>query len=76
MTGRLAVHCDVYYASDRPDLDESLVLDGLQGLIYKNDRQVREKHVHHHIDRLNPRACVRVVALEPQQTSLVIEGPW
>ena len=72
MTGRLVVHCDIYYASNRPDLDESIVLDGLQGLIYKNDRQVREKHIFHHIDRLNPRVMVRVVALEPQQKSLEI----
>ena len=70
MTGRLVVHCDIYYASNRPDLDESIILDGLQGLIYKNDRQVREKHVFHHIDKFNPRAMVRVVALEPQQKSL------
>ena len=74
MTGRLVVHFDIYYASHRPDLDESLILDGLQGLIYKNDRQVREKHVYHHIDKFNPRAMVRVVALEPQQKSLDIGG--
>ena len=72
LTGRLVVHCYIYYASHRPDLDESLILDGLQGLIYKNDRQVREKHVYHYIDRFNPRAMVRVVASEPQQKSLEI----
>ena len=72
MTGRLSVVCDIYYANNRPDLDEALILDGLQGLIYKNDRQVREKHVFHHIDKFNPRAEVRVAALEPQQASLGI----
>ena len=70
MTGRLVVKCDIFYVNHRPDLDEALILDGLQGLIYKNDRQVREKHVYHHIDKLNPRAMVRVEALEPQQESM------
>jgi Holliday junction resolvase RusA-like endonuclease len=45
----------IYYASQRPDLDESLILDLLQGILYKNDRQVRERHVYHFIDKLNPR---------------------
>ena len=45
----------IHYASHRPDLDESLILDFLQGRIYQNDRQVRERHTYHAIDRDNPR---------------------
>ena len=40
----VSVIIGIYYAS-RPDLDESLILDCMQGLVYKNDRQVKEKHV-------------------------------
>lgn len=60
LAGRLALHLRVYYASERPDLDESLIMDALQGRIYKNDRQIREKHVTHAIDRDNPRAVILV----------------
>lgn len=58
----LAVDIKIYYASRRPDLDESLILDCLQGFVYKNDRQVKEKHiVWGGVDKANPRAeiCVR-----------------
>lgn len=55
MTEKLVAFIRIYYASERPDLDESIILDALQGLIYRNDRQVREKHVYHDIDRKNPR---------------------
>ena len=41
MTGDLRVTLHIFYASRRPDLDESLILDLMQGLIYENDRQVK-----------------------------------
>lgn len=63
MPGRLKFIAHLYYATERPDLDESLVLDVLQGIAYKNDRQVREKHVIHRIDRARPRAEITLVAL-------------
>jgi Holliday junction resolvase RusA-like endonuclease len=66
----------IYYATERPDLDESVVLDVLQARfstskdgarrfcvragVYVNDRQVREKHIYHAIDRKNPRAEIEV----------------
>jgi Holliday junction resolvase RusA-like endonuclease len=56
LTGPLVFTATIYYASERPDLDESLILDALQKRIYANDRQVREKHIFHAIDRNNPRA--------------------
>lgn len=60
LDGRLRVDMTIYYASERPDLDESLVLDVMQGYIYRNDRAVREKHIVHAIDKSNPRTEVVV----------------
>ena len=56
MTGDLRVTLHIFYASRRPDLDESLILDLMQGLIYENDRQVKERHCYWGLDPNNPRA--------------------
>jgi hypothetical protein len=56
----IVVHLHIFYASRRPDLDESVILDEMQGKIYKNDRQVKVKHVYWHLDRDNPRSHVRI----------------
>ncbi len=56
LEGDLRMTADVYYASRRPDLDVSLILDALQDIVYRNDRQVKEMHLYHHLDRANPRA--------------------
>ena len=58
--GDIAVHIRIYYASRRPDLDASLVLDLMQGKIYTNDRQVKEIHLYWGLDKENPRAEIRV----------------
>jgi hypothetical protein len=50
----------IYYASRRPDLDESLILDLLQGVTYLNDRQVKEKHIYWGLDKENPRTEIMV----------------
>lgn len=60
LEGELTMHIRIYYATQRPDLDESVILDILQGKIYANDRQVRERHVYHAIDKKNPRAEIIV----------------
>jgi Holliday junction resolvase RusA-like endonuclease len=70
LSGPLRASIWIHYASERPDLDESVILDVLQGKIYANDRQVREKHIFHAIDRINPRAVVLIEALTPQQVPL------
>lgn len=90
LEGPVRVTLRLFYASERPDLDESIVLDVLQDRfarpgktsngervrelvqhgVYRNDRQVREKHVFHFIDRHNPRAEIEVEALQPQQPAL------
>lgn len=74
LTGPVRVTMTIYYSSERSDLDESVVLDVMQARytgkgsqrelsipgVYLNDRQVREKHVFHGIDRANPRAEIEV----------------
>jgi Holliday junction resolvase RusA-like endonuclease len=65
LTGDLVVHITIHYASRRPDLDESLILDLLQGVAYANDRQVRERHVYWRLDRDNPRAEIEVRKMQP-----------
>jgi len=51
----------IWYASRRPDLDESLILDLLQDVAYDNDRQVKEKHIYWMgVDKTNPRCEITV----------------
>jgi Holliday junction resolvase RusA-like endonuclease len=64
MTGDLRVTLRIYYASRRPDLDETLILDLMQGLIYENDRQVKERHAYWGLDPENPRAEILVERIE------------
>jgi len=60
--GPVAVTLTIFYKSRRPDLDESLILDLLQGHAYLNDRQVREKHIYWQLDPDNPRCDILVEA--------------
>ena len=60
MTGDLRVSMRIYYATRRPDLDESLILDLMQGLVYENDRQVKERHTYWGLDAENPRSEIIV----------------
>jgi Holliday junction resolvase RusA-like endonuclease len=60
LEGDVIVHITIYYASRRPDLDESLILDLLQGVAYENDRQVKEKHIYWGLDKENPRCEIKV----------------
>ena len=60
MTGDLRITLHIYYASRRPDLDETLILDLMQGLIYENDRQVKERHTYWGLDPENPRTEILV----------------
>jgi len=60
LEGDLCITLHIYYASRRPDLDETLILDLLQGHIYANDRQVKERHCYWHLDPDNPRAEINV----------------
>ena len=91
LTGRIRATFVIYYRTELPDLDESIILDMLQAKyeknkrtgarelwregVYVNDRQVRERHTYHAIDKANPRTVVLIEALEPQQASLPVEKP-
>jgi Holliday junction resolvase RusA-like endonuclease len=56
----VAVWMRIYYRTRRPDLDDSLILDAMQGKIYVNDRQVKERHVFWALDKDHPRASIAV----------------
>lgn len=61
LSNRCAIRLRIWYASERPDLDESVVLDVLQAAgVVVNDRQFREKHVFHGVDKRNPRCEVEI----------------
>lgn len=62
--GDLRIDMDIYYASRRPDLDESLILDLLQDRVYVNDRQVKERHTFWNLDKHNPRALIRIYRMD------------
>lgn len=77
--GPVKVTMRIFYRSNQSDLDETLILDILQARfsgkgkdrklsrrgVYLNDRQVKEKHIYHHLDKANPRAEIEVEELEP-----------
>lgn len=88
LDGPVCATLRIFYATERPDLDESLILDILQDRwapahgaldkrtlvqagVYRNDRQVREKHVYHAIDRRNPRTEISIQPLLARQMPLV-----
>jgi Holliday junction resolvase RusA-like endonuclease len=62
--GDVHVELTIYYASRLPDLDESLILDAMQGRVYRNDRQVRKKTITGRVDRERPRTDIRVSLME------------
>ena len=56
---------DVWYKSRRPDLScTDLIMDLLQGKIYKNDRQVKGQMSLWNLDKKDPRCRVRVKTME------------
>lgn len=56
LSERVRVVADVYM-SLRGDLDNRIkqLLDGLEGAVIENDRQVVDLHLRRHLDRENPR---------------------
>ena len=70
LQGDLRLDITIHYASRRPDLDESLILDLMQGRIYENDRQVKERHVYWGLDRDNPRAEITVTVLREGEKAI------
>ena len=64
LVGDLVTVIRVFYASRRPDLDESIILDAMQGFVYVNDRQVKAKFIFHELDRKHPRCEIVVAPME------------
>ena len=64
LEGDVRVTMTIFYRTRRPDLAESVILDCLEGYAYKNDRQVKEKHIYHGLDKENPRAEITVEPIE------------
>jgi len=54
----------IYYKTRRPDLDESLILDLLEGFVYQNDRQVKLKHIVWGLDKENPRTEIVISTID------------
>ena len=81
LTGPVFFTARIFYATERPDLDESVILDLLQDQwkrdkqtkvrhlvqhgVYVNDRQIKGKYVTWHIDPENPRAEITVDEMLP-----------
>lgn len=74
LDGDIRVSMKIYYATKRPDLDESVILDIMQAKyksgelvrkgVYINDRQVKEKHIYWGLDKKNPRAEIEIGCLK------------
>lgn len=62
----LAIAMKIFYKTRRPDLDESLVLDLLQGRVYENDRSIKSKFISHGLDKENPRSVIVISSLDNQ----------
>ena len=60
----------IYYASRRPDLDASLILDLLQDCIYPNDRLVKGQYLEWGLDRDNPRSVIVTTTLNNKDSAL------
>lgn len=58
LEGNLEAHIKIYYSSRRPDLDASLVMDALEGVWYKNDRQFKRLVLEKFLDKNTPRVEV------------------
>jgi len=62
--GDVAIIMTIHYASRRPDLDETLILDLMQDLIYTNDRQVKARHTYWALDKESPHTVITIVPLD------------
>jgi hypothetical protein len=65
----------IHYASRRPDLDESVILDAMQGVVYVNDRQVKHRQTYWGLDPKSPRAVIRVRDYDPDAIPEYLKTP-
>ena len=89
LQGPVRITLRIWYATERPDLDEALILDILQNRfkgkaparqliqngVYCNDRQIKEKHVYWGKDPVAPRTEVVVEAMDVPQAELFLLEP-
>ncbi len=82
--GKCRITLRVFYANEQSDLDPSLIFDILQDRwkrhgeqriliqpgVVRNDRQFREQHLYHGIDKKNPRTEVEIEPLEAQAVDM------
>lgn len=73
LTGDVWVCAHIHYASRRPDLDESLILDLLQGVAYANDRQVKMKFIKHGLDKKLPRTELWIGSMDDDYWISVVQ---
>ena len=64
LLGDLRVEMMIYYANRRSDLDDSLILDLMQGRVYVNDRQVKQRNINWGISKEKPRALIRIYRMD------------
>ena len=64
LSGPIRLEATIYSPSRRSDLDESLIMDGLQGLVIENDRQIIEKIIVKRLDPANPRSIITITELD------------
>jgi len=65
IAGDVKLNVTIWYKTRRPDLDPSLIMDLLQKVgVIQNDRQIKEIHALHDLDKENPRALIEIVRLE------------
>ena len=60
----------IYYASRRPDLDPSLILDLLQDRFYTNDRLVKGQYLEWGLSKNNPISLIVVTKLEDKDLAI------
>ena len=64
LDGDVTMELRLFRPAKRMDIDNHLkvILDSMQGILYKNDRQVNELHVYLADDKENPRVEVKAWA--------------
>jgi Holliday junction resolvase RusA-like endonuclease len=67
LDGDLTASIKIFYRTRRPDLDASVVLDCMQGLVIENDRQFKELHLYHGLSKENPRAEISITKKPPNK---------
>ena len=62
----LHIDLDIFYPDRRRDLDESLVLDAMQGLVYANDRQIKSRRVRWNLSKERPGILIGIRLCRPE----------